>query len=48
MDAKRRNIVTVEDPVEYDLPGVGQIQVNPRIELASPRPCAPSCARTRT
>ncbi len=34
MDAKRRNIVTVEDPVEYDLPGVGQIQVNPRIELS--------------
>jgi general secretion pathway protein E len=33
MDAKSRNIVTVEDPVEYDLPGVGQIQVNPKIEL---------------
>lgn len=27
------NIVTVEDPIEYDLPGVGQIQVNSRIEL---------------
>jgi len=33
MDATTRNIVTVEDPVEYDLPGVGQIQVNPRIDL---------------
>lgn len=32
-----RNIVTVEDPVEYDLPGVGQIQVNPRIELSFAR-----------
>ncbi|MCM8565871.1 type II secretion system ATPase GspE [Thauera linaloolentis] len=33
LDAGRLNIVTVEDPVEFDLPGVGQIQVNPRIEL---------------
>jgi len=28
-----RKIVTVEDPVEYQLPGVNQIQVNPRIGL---------------
>ncbi|MCC7383574.1 MAG: type II secretion system ATPase GspE [Deltaproteobacteria bacterium] len=27
------NILTVEDPVEYQLPGVGQMQVNPKIEL---------------
>ncbi len=33
MDAAQLNIVTVEDPVEYDLPGVGQIQANPRIDL---------------
>ncbi len=33
MDAGRLNIVTVEDPVEFDLPGIGQIPVNPRIEL---------------
>ena len=37
MDAATRNIVTVEDPVEYDLPGVGQIQVNPRIDLSFAR-----------
>jgi len=37
MDAKTRNIVTVEDPVEYDLPGVGQIQVNSRIDLTFAR-----------
>lgn len=33
LDAGRLNIITVEDPVEFDLPGVGQIQVNPKIDL---------------
>ncbi len=33
LDRRTRNIITVEDPVEYDLPGIGQIQVNARIEL---------------
>ncbi|MEE8312291.1 MAG: type II secretion system ATPase GspE [Candidatus Binatia bacterium] len=28
-----KNIITIEDPVEYQLAGVGQIQVNPKIEL---------------
>lgn len=28
-----KNIITVEDPVEYQLKGIGQIQVNPRIGL---------------
>ncbi len=27
------NIMTVEDPIEYELPGVGQTQVNPKIDL---------------
>lgn len=27
------NILTIEDPVEYQLSGVGQVQVNPKIEL---------------
>ncbi|MCF6187470.1 MAG: type II secretion system ATPase GspE [Desulfobulbaceae bacterium] len=27
------NIITVEDPIEYQLPGVGQLQVNPKIGL---------------
>jgi general secretion pathway protein E len=27
------NILTVEDPIEYDLQGVGQTQVNPRIDM---------------
>lgn len=28
-----RNILTVEDPIEYDLPGIGQTQVNTKVEL---------------
>ncbi|MHB8369577.1 MAG: type II secretion system ATPase GspE [Leptospirales bacterium] len=28
-----KNIITIEDPVEYQLRGIGQIQVNPRISL---------------
>jgi general secretion pathway protein E len=30
----RLNILTVEDPIEYELPHVGQTQVNPSIELS--------------
>ena len=33
LDAQRHNIMTVEDPIEYELPGVGQTQVNARIDL---------------
>lgn len=28
-----KNIITIEDPVEYQLQGIGQIQVNPKIDL---------------
>jgi general secretion pathway protein E len=28
-----RNILTIEDPVEYQIRGIGQMQVNPRIDL---------------
>ncbi len=27
------NILTVEDPIEYEIPGVGQMQVNPKIDF---------------
>ncbi len=37
MDATGSNIMTVEDPIEYDLAGIGQTQVNPRIELTFAR-----------
>jgi general secretion pathway protein E len=37
LDAATTSIMTVEDPVEYDLPGIGQTQVNPRIDLTFAR-----------
>ena len=33
LDASRRNILTIEDPVEYRLPDIGQMQVKPKIGL---------------
>lgn len=33
INSEERNIITVEDPVEYQIKGVGQIQVNPKINL---------------
>ncbi|APW36806.1 type II secretion system protein GspE [Rhodoferax koreense] len=33
LDAHSSNIMTVEDPIEYELPGVGQTQVNSKIDL---------------
>ncbi|HXF45644.1 MAG TPA: type II secretion system ATPase GspE [Burkholderiaceae bacterium] len=33
LDHATTNIMTVEDPIEYDLEGIGQTQVNPKIEL---------------
>ena len=39
--------MTVEDPIEYELPGVGQTQVNAKIDLTFAG-CAPSCAKTPT
>jgi general secretion pathway protein E len=37
LDSGVLNMMTVEDPIEYDLDGVGQTQVNPRIELTFAR-----------
>lgn len=33
LDGHTTNIMTVEDPIEYDLDGIGQTQVNPRIDM---------------
>jgi general secretion pathway protein E len=37
IDATVTNVLTVEDPIEYDLDGVGQTQVNPRIDMSFAR-----------
>jgi general secretion pathway protein E len=33
INSSERNIITIEDPIEYQLEGVGQMQVNPKIDL---------------
>jgi general secretion pathway protein E len=33
LDSGTKNIITIEDPVEYQIRGIGQIQVNPKIQL---------------
>ncbi len=37
LNDKSRNIMTVEDPIEYSVDGIGQMQVNPRTELTFAR-----------
>lgn len=37
LNDKSRNILTVEDPIEYELPGIGQTQVNPKINMTFAR-----------
>lgn len=37
LDATSLNIMTVEDPIEYDLDGISQTQVNARIEMSFAR-----------
>ncbi len=37
LNHKENNIVTIEDPVEYQLPGINQVQVNYKTGLTFPR-----------
>ncbi|WP_198683928.1 type II secretion system ATPase GspE [Aliidiomarina celeris] len=37
INTKDRNILTVEDPIEYALEGIGQTQVNPRVDMTFAR-----------
>jgi len=34
LNTRERKIITIEDPVEYELRGISQIQVNPKIDLS--------------
>jgi len=37
LDSTSSNIMTVEDPIEYDIEGIGQTQVNPKIDMTFAR-----------
>lgn len=37
LNDRKRNIMTVEDPIEYELPGIGQTQVNSRTGMTFAR-----------
>lgn len=37
VDTKAQNVMTVEDPIEYDLEGVGQTQVNAKVDMTFAR-----------
>ena len=37
LNDRTRNIMTVEDPIEYSVDGIGQMQVNPRTDLSFAR-----------
>ena len=34
INSTERNIITIEDPIEYRLPGVNQVQVNPKADVS--------------
>jgi general secretion pathway protein E len=37
LNSHARNIMTVEDPIEYSLPGIGQTQVNTKVDMTFAR-----------
>ncbi|MDP7591421.1 MAG: type II secretion system ATPase GspE [Litorilituus sp.] len=37
IDAKERNLLTVEDPIEYAIEGIGQTQVNTKVDMTFAR-----------
>lgn len=37
INSNERNILTVEDPIEFDIDGIGQTQVNPKVEMTFAR-----------
>ncbi|MCG5536229.1 type II secretion system ATPase GspE [Ectothiorhodospira mobilis] len=37
LNDRKRNILTVEDPIEYDLDGIGQTQINSKVDMTFAR-----------
>ena len=48
INSSQLNIITIEDPIEYQIQGVGQIHVNPRIDLTFANGLRSSCGKTLT
>ena len=42
-----RNILTAEDPIEYQLEGIGQTQVNTKVDMTFARALKLCCVRTQ-
>jgi general secretion pathway protein E len=40
------NILTVEDPIEYQIQGIGQMQIKPKIGLTFSTGLRSTCGRT--
>ena len=48
IQSERTNITTIEDPIEYQLPGINQTQIQDKIKLSFAARCDRSCARIPT
>lgn len=48
LNQESRNILTVEDPIEYHLAGIGQTQVNPKVDMTFARGLRAILRQTRT
>ncbi len=47
LNRSERNILTVEDPIEFDIDGIGQTKVNPSFDMTFARGYALFCVKTR-
>ena len=45
LNSKQRNILTVEDPIEYQLDGIGQTQVNNKVDMTFARGLRAICVK---
>lgn len=46
LNNSERNILTVEDPIEYFIDGIGQTQVNTKVDMTFARGCGLFCVKT--
>ena len=48
IDRFQKNIITVEDPIEYHIDNITQMEINTKAARPSPAACGRSCGRTPT